>query len=141
MFSVSEPVREPALQGVGSRDRVVRDGGTVTVEAALGICSIVAVLALALTGLSLVIAQLRCTDAAIEAARLVSRGEQHRAPDAVARIAPAGATLAVSVRDDQVGTEVSSPVLGGSLPGQWLTGRAYAVLEPGVSTSAREAGS
>ncbi len=118
------------------RDSLTRPGcaerGAVTVEAALGICSVVAVLVLALAALCAVIGQLRCTDAAIEAARLVARGERSRAPEAVALIAPRGATLDVTVRGDRITTEVRSPPTGRFPPGQWLSGEAFAVAEPGT---------
>ncbi|RCW40197.1 hypothetical protein DFQ14_11277 [Halopolyspora algeriensis] len=103
----------------------------MTVEAALGICSIVAVFALALTGMSMVIGQLRCTDAAVEAARLVARGERDRAREMVRRIAPGGARLHVTVRGDEITTRVTVRPAGGLLPDGWLAGRAVAVMEPG----------
>lgn len=106
--------------------------GAVTVEAALGICSVVAVLVLALVALGAVIGQLRCTDAATEAARLVARGEPGRAPEAVALLAPRGATLDVTVRGDRITTEVRAPPTGRFPPGQWLNGEAFAVAEPGT---------
>jgi hypothetical protein len=108
------------------------DCGAVTVEAAIGICSVVAVFALALRGMGLVLGHLRCTDAAVEAARLVARGAQNRASEAVARLAPARATLDVTVHGDEVVTEVRAPPLGGFFPGPLISGRAYAVAEPGV---------
>ncbi|GAA0510316.1 hypothetical protein GCM10011581_00160 [Saccharopolyspora subtropica] len=110
-----------------------RDAGTVTVEAALGICSVVAVFLLVLAGMGAVVGHLRCTDAAVEAARLAARGDRTRADEAAARIAPAGATLAVRIEGDVVHTEVSAPLSGGLLPGRWLHARAVAVLEPGVA--------
>lgn len=114
-----------------------RDGGAVTVEAALGICSIVAVLAMALGATGLMIAHLRCTDAAIEAARLVARGERDRAEQAVQRIAPAGAELVVRVQGDEITTTVSAEPLGGFLPQRWTSSSAFAVMEPGEIASAR----
>ncbi|MER7010629.1 TadE family type IV pilus minor pilin [Saccharopolyspora sp. NPDC000359] len=116
----------PVPHGAGAPDR-----GAVTVEAALGICSVVAVFALVLVGTNALIGHLRCTDAAVEAARLVARGDRARADGAVQRIAPAGAALAVQVDGDVVRTEVSLP-LPAQLPGRWLHARAVAVLEPGV---------
>lgn len=106
----------------------------MTVEAALGICSIVAVFVLALAGMSMVIGQLRCTDAAVEAARLVARGERDRAREMVRRIAPGGARLHVTVRGDEVTTEVTVRPAGGLLPDGRLTGRAVAIMEPGQAT-------
>lgn len=117
----------------GRRDRGEPDRGAVTVEAAWGVGSIVAVFLLVLAGMSMVIGQLRCTDAAIEAARLVARGEQYKASEAMAELAPAGAKLAVSVQSGNVRTEVTARPLGSVVPGHWLKGRAFAVMEPGLA--------
>src|SRR5947209_20170089 len=73
------------------------DRGSVTVEAALALCSLVVVLALVLAAVSAVAAQLRCIDAAREAARLTARGEQGRAEEVARRIAPRGAVVALPV--------------------------------------------
>ncbi|GAA2791583.1 TadE family type IV pilus minor pilin [Saccharopolyspora taberi] len=115
------------ISGAGARDR-----GAVTVEAAFGICALAVVFALAVGGLCAVIGQLRCTDAAVEAARLVARGSQPQATGAVERLAPHGAKLAVSIVGDQITVEVSAPFPGGFLPGDWLRSTALAVLEPGA---------
>ena len=69
------------------------DRGAVTVEAALALCSLVIVLALALAAVYAVAAQLRCVDAAREAARLTARGEQARAEQLAKKIAPRGAAV------------------------------------------------
>lgn len=106
------------------------DAGAVTVEAALGICSLAVVCALVLGGIGALVGQLRCTDAAVEAARLVSRGEPDRAPEVVARSAPGGAQLAVEVRGDRISTLVTARPFGQLLPGNWLHGRAFAFREP-----------
>lgn len=111
------------------------DRGAVTVEAALGVGAVVAVFVLVLTAMNMVLGQVRCTDAAVEAARLASRGDREQADAAVRRLAPPGASLAISVRDDQVTTEVSAPPVVGFLPAQWWTSRAAAVLEPGAAGS------
>ncbi|MBA8826546.1 hypothetical protein FHX42_003925 [Saccharopolyspora lacisalsi] len=122
-------------------ERSRRDSGAVTVEAALGICSIVAAFAVALAGMGVVIGQLRCTDAVTEAARLVARGDRERAAKAVRRIAPEGANLTVTVRGDEITAEVTAPSLGG-IPGiHRLRATAFAVMEPGASGgSARSPG-
>lgn len=120
--------------GVGSTDRR-RESGTVTVEAALGICSVVAVFAVSLGGLSVVMTHLRCSDAAIEAARLVARGDRARAGSAVRRIAPAGARLRVTVRGDEVTTTVTAPALGRLLSGYTVSSNAFAVMEPGARSA------
>ena len=107
------------------------DRGTVTVEAALALCSLVVVLALVLAAVSAVAAQLRCVDAAREAARLTARGEQDRAADLARRIAPRGAVVQVSVRGDEITARVSADLVAGLLPGVEVRAEAAAVLEPG----------
>lgn len=133
-FAPAEPRAAPALRRPGAELPAVAgssgDAGAVTVEAALGICSVAAVFALVLGGVGALVGQLRCTDAAIEAARLVARGERDRAPEVLARTAPPGAELAVDVRGDQITTAVTAQPFGRLLPGNWLRGRAFAFREP-----------
>jgi hypothetical protein len=107
------------------------DRGAVTVEAALALCSLMVVLALALGAVASVGAQLRCMDAAREVARLVARGQSERAGQAAVSIAPAGASVEVAVRGDEVTVTVSSPIAG-KLSGLVVSGRAVGVLEPGL---------
>lgn len=111
--------------------RVCGDRGAVTVEAALALCSLVLVLALALSGLAAAAAQLRCQDAAREAARLVARGETDRARQAAAAVAPEGARVDIQVSGDEITVGVSGPGVG-SMPGLVVSARAVGVLEPGV---------
>lgn len=87
--------------------------------------AVVFVLMLGVAGLSAVIGQLRCTDAAREAARLVARGERERAVSVAARIAP-GATAAI----DDDGDAVRVVVSGRGPLGLSLRGEAFAVVEP-----------
>lgn len=108
-----------------------RERGSVTVEAALGVCTVVVVFGLIATGFTALTGQLRCIDAAVEAARLVARGDRDGAQRAVAQLAPSGAELTVTVRGEQVSTEVEAPLPGGIVPGRWLRGSAAAVVEPG----------
>ncbi|RRO17226.1 hypothetical protein EIL87_10480 [Saccharopolyspora rhizosphaerae] len=100
----------------------MNDRGSVTVEAALGVCSLVAVFGLLLAGAAAVLGQLRCQDAAVEAARLLARGDAPRAERAVRMIAPVGARYDHVLRGDQVEVQVSTG---------WLRAGAVAVLEPG----------
>jgi TadE-like protein len=106
------------------------DSGMVTVEAAIALCAFVTVLAMVLAGMSMVLDQIRCTDAAREAARLVARGEQDRAADAVHQIAPSGATFAVTTEGEGIVVAVRDPAAGGLLPGVHVTADAFAVPEP-----------
>ncbi|MGH3563546.1 MAG: TadE family type IV pilus minor pilin, partial [Mycobacterium sp.] len=56
-------------------------------EAALGLAALVAVLVLCLAGVTAVSMQVRCVDAAREAARLAARGDERLAVDTARRIA------------------------------------------------------
>ncbi|MGH3812525.1 MAG: TadE family type IV pilus minor pilin, partial [Pseudonocardiaceae bacterium] len=78
-------------------------------------------------------AQLRCVDAAREAARLTARGEQDRAEDLARRIAPRGAVVAVTLHGDEVTARVSADPVAGLLPGIEVGAEAVAVLEPGAT--------
>lgn len=105
--------------------------GSATVEAALAVCTVVVFLAIALAGVVAVLAQLRCTDAAREAARLVARGEHGQAVQVAGVIAPRGAAVTIQVRDDEIRVEVRARPAGW-LPGLSVRAEAVAVLEPGV---------
>ena len=115
------------------RPRLVLGGdrGAVTVEAALALCSLVLVLALAVVAVSAAGDQLRCMDAARETARLVARGDPDRARRVGESIAPSGARIEISTVGDEVLVEVSSDIVGLS-PGLAVSARAVGVLEPGV---------
>lgn len=107
------------------------ESGAVTVEAAIAVCALVFVLGLVLAGFAAVSGQLRCTDAASEAARLIARGQRPLAERAVAEIAPPGAVLTTAGEAGAaVRVDVRAKALGGMLPVD-LHGTAYAVLEPG----------
>ena len=60
-------------------------------EAAFGVATLVAVLMLCLAGITAVSMQVRCIDAAREAARLAARGDDRSAITAARGVAPAGA--------------------------------------------------
>ena len=96
-------------------------------EAALAVASLVAVLTMCAAGLTAMAIQVRCVDAAREAARLAARGD--RAAVVGARnLAPAGA--AVEVRRD--GGYIVARVTGRSpmLPGIVIVGQAVSAAEP-----------
>jgi Flp pilus assembly protein TadG len=121
------------------------DSGMVTVEAAIALCAFVTVLAMVLAGMSTMLDQIRCTDAAREAARLVARGDQDLAADAVHKIAPSGATFAVTTEGEGIVVAVRDPAAGGLLPGVHVVADAFAVPEPDAAdpdddTSAGTAG-
>ncbi len=87
------------------------------------------VLVLCAAGLTAVAMQVRCIDAAREAARLAARGDETSAVAAAHGIGPAGATL--QLRRD--GGFVVATVSGRSrlLPGVTIRADAVAAAEPG----------
>lgn len=87
-------------------------------------------MAFCVAGLAAITMQVRCIDAAREAARLAARGDQGLAAATAQRIAPSGA--GVQLRRDAgfvVATVTSRAAL---LPGITITGRAVSALEPGA---------
>jgi hypothetical protein len=110
----------------------------VTVEAALGLAGLTVVTVLLIAGLTLLTSQLRCTDAAREAARLLARGQPREAAAAVHEIAPPGANLTVEHDGDRITVKVTAHPTAGLLPAVHLDGTAYAVVEPDAEvTNAR----
>ncbi|MCU1692990.1 MAG: hypothetical protein JWM64_2081 [Frankiales bacterium] len=111
----------------------------VTAETAVVLPVLVLVLAFAVWALACVGAQLRCVDAAREAARLAARGEPASEVQAAARrAAPHGAVVEVAVRGDHVvvlvrlDVEPFGPALAG-LTGVQVQGRSTALQEPGAA--------
>jgi hypothetical protein len=87
------------------------------VEAALGVVTLVAVLVLCLAGVTAVSMQVRCIDAAREAARLAARGDERIAVAAARGIAPGGAMVELRRDGDFVVATVTArsnllPTLG-----------------------------
>jgi hypothetical protein len=90
----------------------------------------VVVVVLCVSGLTAVSMQVRCVDAAREAARLAARGDDGSASDAARNIAPDGA--AVQLRRDGefvVATVTARTVL---LPGVTVAAEAVAAVELGL---------
>jgi hypothetical protein len=115
----------------GTRWVAVDDRGSMTVETALALASFVFVLTMALFGLNAAADQVRCVDAAREAARLVARGDPEKeAQEAAHRIAPPGARVAIAKDGDHIEVAVRVPADG--LPGVELSAEAFAVSEPGT---------
>jgi hypothetical protein len=102
----------------------------VTVEAALGIASLVVVLAVAASGAAAALTQIRVVDAAREAARVAAMSGADEGT-AAGRAAAPGAEVTVDGDGGTVTAHVSAPARG--LPGVVLTARAVARAEPGVS--------
>jgi hypothetical protein len=92
--------------------------------------ALVAVLVLCVAGITAVSMQIRCIDAAREAARLVARGEGIQAETAARRVGPPGAVLQVQREGEFVVARVSanSPLL----PGLTISAQAVTVAEPGA---------
>jgi hypothetical protein len=118
--------RARATATVGRGDR-----GSVTVEAALALCGLALVVAMAIGAVATVAASLRCTDAARELARLAARGEADRGRAVAARLAPMGARIVLQIRGDEAVAEVTAPPV--RLLPVHVRGKAVAMLEPGVA--------
>ncbi|OBK31107.1 pilus biosynthesis protein TadE [Mycobacterium asiaticum] len=85
-------------------------------------------LVLCLAGITAVSMQVRCVDAAREAARLSARGDDRDAVDVARRIAPDGAHVQVHREGDfVVATVVAHSKL---LPGWDIAARAISAAEP-----------
>lgn len=106
------------------------DRGGVTVEAAFAIAALVVVAVLGVGGLAAVSAQVRCIDAAREAARLAARGDDGAAVDTARRTGPDGAS--VEVRRDGGRIVARVRVRAPLLPGVTVGAEAVAAPEPGA---------
>jgi len=87
------------------------------------------VLVLCVSGLTAVSMQVRCVDAAREAARLAARGDGGSASTAAQRIAPDGA--AVRLRRDGELVVATVSARSALLPGITIAAEAIAAAEPG----------
>ena len=110
--------------------RKQNDRGAVTVEAAIALSAFATALAVTLGGMAAGVDQVRCVDAAREAARLTARGEQEQGKTAAARIAPPNAAIAVRIEGNQIEVDVHAAPINGLLPGLQLHAEAFAIREP-----------
>ncbi len=112
--------------------RRAHDDGAVTVELAIGMVSVVALLGLVLALVAAGVAQIRCTDAARAGARAAALGEDDAAVSFVVRRSAGDAASATVVRDAAwVDVTVRVPVLGGGpLDGLTATATAGLPAEP-----------
>jgi Flp pilus assembly protein TadG len=108
------------------------DRGAVTVEAAAAMATFAVVLGLSICGLMAAADQVRCVDAAREAARLAARGEPEQAKQAAARIAPANAKITITKNGEHIEVDIYATPAKGLLPGLELHEEAFAVSEPGI---------
>ena len=101
--------------------------GTIA-AAAFGVAILVAVLMLCLAGIAAVSMQVRCVDAAREAARLAARGDERSAVAAARGVAPGGAVVQLH-RDG--GFVVATVVARSSLlPVLHITATGVSAIEP-----------
>jgi Flp pilus assembly protein TadG len=108
-----------------------RDSGTATAELAVVLPVLMLVAVAAMTAVSVLLAQLRCVDAAREAARAAARGEDPAVVRSVAgRAAPEGAVVRVVVSGTEVRVDVTAVTGAGILPGLRVAGTAVALREP-----------
>lgn len=103
------------------------EDGMVTVEAAYAVVAIVVAVLLAVGAIGGVTAQIRCTDAAREAARLTA-ADDGSAREVAKRIAGDRAVVSVSVQGERVVAQVRTSVP--LLPGLTLSAQAVAAKEP-----------
>ncbi|MFD4427894.1 TadE family type IV pilus minor pilin [Nocardia sp. NPDC058497] len=102
----------------------------MTVEAAIALAALVCAVVLCIGALLAASTQVRCVDAAREAARLAARGDTAHAVAAAKSVAPPGAVIDVRSAGDRVVAAVAAgtPLL----PGLRVRAEAVAIAEPGV---------
>lgn len=135
----------PAEQGVNTTGSAtarivasppaVAEGGAVTAEIAAALPALILVVLAAVWTLSLGLTQLRCADAAREAARAAARGDDASVVRQVAEaVAPAGAVVEVSEQDGlvivEVAVKVRAPVpFADRLPAPTVSAESIAIEE------------
>lgn len=109
-----------------------RDRGSFTAELAAGLPALMFLLLVGLTAVTAVTTRGQCVDAAREAALAASRGAA--GAEAGQRVAPAGATVTITVDGDTATATVRAPVraLGARLPVLTVSATAVAAVEPGL---------
>jgi len=110
------------------------DAGTVTVEAAIALGSLVLVTVAAVGSVAAAASSVRCIDAARELARLAARGEPDRGRMIAQRLAPGGARIELLIQGDEAVAEVSATPVD-LLPVR-VAARAVAALEPDAAGDA-----
>jgi hypothetical protein len=98
------------------------------VEAAIGVVTLVSVLVLCLAGVTAVSVQIRCIDAAREAARLAARGDERSAVSTARGIAPSGAVVQLRGDGDYVVATVTAR--SALLPALGITATGVSAVEP-----------
>ena len=119
----------------GRRRGLPRRGerGSITAEFAVALPAAIVLLFAGIAAISAITTQMRCGDAAREAALAASRGEDGEA--AALRHAPSDANVRIFIDAGTVHAEVTAqaPILGDVLPPITVGGDAVAALEPGGS--------
>ncbi|MEU4434280.1 TadE family type IV pilus minor pilin [Nocardia rhamnosiphila] len=100
----------------------------MTVEAAIALAAIAATAALCVGAVLAAVTQVRCVDAAREAARLAARGDRGAAEVAARRVAPEGAEISVRYEGGRVIALVASDTP--LLPVLRLRAESVAATEP-----------
>lgn len=110
--------------------RARRQRGFATAELAASLPAVMMLLLAGLFAVSATTAQVRCVDAAREAALTAARGGSGES--AAARYAPEGADITISFAEEEVTAEVSATVgpSGSLLPAVTVSGSATAAKEP-----------
>lgn len=115
------------------RKAAAGDRGMATAELAVALPAVVLVIVAGMTAVSVLTAQLRCVDAAREAARAAARGESSAVVHSVAsRSGPSGSAVTVAGDDRDVVVTVSAESGGGRgiLPSFHVRATAVARREP-----------
>lgn len=99
-----------------------------TVEAAMALAALIVVVVFCVGAILAVGQQVRCIDAAREAARLAARGDTARAQEIAARVAPSGASITIRVDGDAAVATVRAG--SGLIPLVTLGSTAVAAMEP-----------
>ena len=105
------------------------DTGSVTVEAAIALGALTVAVALCVGAVFAAVTQVRCIDAAREAARLAARGDRAAAEPTARQVAPDGADISVRYEDGRVVAVVTADIP--LLPALELRAEAVAAQEPG----------
>lgn len=114
----------------GGRAPRAGDRGSVTAEMAVALPALVMVLAIVLGGVSAGVAQVRCLDAARDAARQLARGEDPAGARRTVTATAPGAMMELASTGDQVEVVVHQRVEVAGLPtGFVVRGRAVARVE------------
>jgi Flp pilus assembly protein TadG len=119
------------------------DKGAVTAETAIALPVLVVLLLAGLWAVGVVVANIRCVDAARDAARAVARGEPAAEAQRIGeQAAPPGATVRIDRAGSDVRVVVSAAVdldwaLLKGLPSVQVGGNATVQAEPGVEETPR----